>query len=198
MPNDFRIERASDRHVGHAETICAAMEESAIARGTGIGTRTPQQIREKMRAGKAIIATDASGEWAGFCYLEAWENETFVSNSGLIVAPRFRMRGLAERLKQRLFRLCRKLFPQAKLFGITTSQAVMNLNTKLGFKPVAFGALPKDPTFWAGCAACRNHDILARTNGTYCLCTGMVFEPKKKVLKETTEVGEAERGGATG
>ncbi|MCY7352907.1 MAG: hypothetical protein LH606_19985 [Cytophagaceae bacterium] len=92
-------------------------------------------------------------------------------------------------MKQRLFRLCRKLSPKAKLFGITTSQAVMNLNTKLGFKPVAFGVLPKDPSFWAGCTACRNHDILARTNGTYCLCTGMVFEPKKKKPTETDVVG---------
>ncbi|MCY7352908.1 MAG: hypothetical protein LH606_19990 [Cytophagaceae bacterium] len=96
MSTEFRIERASACHVGHAETICAAMKESAIARGTGIGTRTPNQIKDKMLAGKAIIATHANGEWAGFCYLEAWGNETFVSNSGLVVAPNFRMRGLAE------------------------------------------------------------------------------------------------------
>ncbi|WP_420155469.1 GNAT family N-acetyltransferase [Siphonobacter sp.] len=180
MKEAFKIEVASARHAAFADTICIAMKESAEARGTGIGERSPEYIRTKMQEHEGIVATYADGTWAGFCYWDVYEEGKFVSNSGLIVAPEFRGMKLAEKLKRKLFRLCRKLFPQAKIFGITTGTAVMKVNSRLGFQPVAFEALPHDGRFWKGCQACKNHDVLDRTEGRYCLCTGMVFDPATK------------------
>lgn len=174
----FVIEIASDKHGDLAEGIGRAMSESAAQRGTGIGGRTPEFIRRKMRDHRAIIATSATGEWAGFCYYDVYEGGKYVSQSGLIVAPQFRGQKLAVKLKTILFRLCRRLFPNAKLFGITTGSAVMRMNGKLGFQPVGFELLTQDPGFWEGCKLCRHHDILKQTGGKYCLCTGMLFEPQ--------------------
>ena len=82
-----RLATSDDIH--YAETITNEMEESAKARGTGIAKRSPAYIEKKMREGKAVIATTQDGTWVGFCYIEAWEHEKYVANSGLIVAPAF-------------------------------------------------------------------------------------------------------------
>lgn len=75
--------------------IIRETEASAIARGTGIAKRSAQTVSQKMREGKAVIAVTSSGEWVGFAYLETWEQERFISNSGLIVSPDFRNTGVA-------------------------------------------------------------------------------------------------------
>lgn len=176
MSTEYTICIASDEHLMQADSICQQMHLSAQSRGTGIAGRSPDYVRQKMQAGTAIIATLSDGQWVGFTYLDAWENGTFVSQSGLIVAPDFRHQGVAHRLKKALFTLSRQLFPDAKLFSITTGQLVMDLNRELGFRPVAFSELPHDAQFWHQCGTCRNCDILARTGGEYCLCTGMLFD----------------------
>lgn len=176
MFTDYTICVASAEHLMQAESICQQMQLSAQDRGTGIAGRTPDYIRQKMQAGTAIIATLPDGRWVGFTYLDTWDNGAFVSQSGLIVAPDFRHQGVAHRLKQALFTLSRRLFPDAKLFSITTGQLVMDLNRELGFRPVAFSELTHDAQFWQQCVTCRNCDILARTGGKYCLCTGMLFD----------------------
>ena len=76
----------------YADLITEEMASSAKARGTGIAKRSPSYIEEKMEEGKAVIALTADGEWVGFCYIEAWEHNKFVANSGLIVSPAFRKR----------------------------------------------------------------------------------------------------------
>ena len=187
MDTDCRISIASHKHFTQAESICRQMTQSAESRGTGIAGRTSESIRKKMEEGKAIIATLPNGQWIGFTYLDVWEDGTFVSQSGLIVDPAFRHHGVAKGLKYALFTLSRRLFPKAKIFSITTNQAVMSLNTQLGFRPVAFSELPQEARFWKQCATCKNCDILARTGGKYCLCTGMLFDPA-----ETTSVPRTE------
>src|SRR6185437_12977739 len=127
--SDFIVQVAGEQHQHLAEAICKEMEESAKARGTGIAKRNPDYIRQKMREGKAILATTKGGEFAGFCYIETWGHVKFVSNSGLIVAPAFRKDGLATKIKQKAFELSRKKYPDAKLFGLTTSLAVMKINS---------------------------------------------------------------------
>src|SRR5690606_16720753 len=101
------------------------------------------------------------------------------ANSGLIVCPDFRRIGLARRLKSRAFDLSRDLFPEARIFGITTSLAVMKINSDLGYKPVTFSELTQDEVFWKGCQSCPNHDVLERTRRQDCLCTGMLYDPAK-------------------
>ena len=71
-----------------------------------------------------MIALTEDGEFAGFSYIESWGGKSFVANSGLIVAHKFRGMGLAKKIKEQTFILSRKLFPDAKIFSITTGAAV--------------------------------------------------------------------------
>ena len=70
------------------------------------------------------------------------------------------------------------------MFGLTTGEQVMRINTELGYVPVTFAKLTDDEQFWAGCKSCVNYDILQRTNMTKCLCTGMVYDPEAVARKE--------------
>lgn len=175
----FKIQVANATHLIYAEEICRLMEESARIRGTGIAKRSPDYIKEKMMEGKAVVAT-FEDKIAGFCYIETWGHGKYVANSGLIVAPDFRKSGIARNLKKKTFQLSRKKFPEAKLFGITTSLAVMKINSDLGYRPVTFSELTDDDEFWKGCSSCRNYDILMRNERRMCLCTAMLYDPKSK------------------
>jgi hypothetical protein len=180
IKQSFIVRVATEHDVRFAEEICSTIEEAAKARGTGIAKRKPEYIQEKIREGKAIIALTDTDQFAGFCYIEAWGNDednTYVANSGLIVKPDFRKDGLAKRIKKHAFLLSRKKFPNAKLFGITTSHAVMKINTDLGYVPAPFSELTDDDVFWSGCSSCPNYDVLMRTNRRMCMCTGMLYDP---------------------
>ncbi len=176
---NFIVQVASSEHESWAETICDEMAASAAARGTGIARRSPEYIKLKMQEGKAVIATTKDNKWVGFCYIETWEHGKFVANSGLIVHPDYRKSGIATAIKAKAFRLSRSKYPNASIIGLTTSMAVMKINSELGYTPVAFSELPKDDEFWKGCASCVNYDILTRTNRAHCLCTGMKYEANK-------------------
>ena len=170
---DFKIEATNSSHVSFAGAICALIEASAKARGTGIAKRDPAYIHKKIIAGNAVIATK-DGRLAGFCYIEIWDHEKYVANSGLIVAPAFRKQGLAKAIKNEVFALSRRKYPHAQVFGITTSLAVMKINSELGYKPVTFSELTQDEAFWQGCQSCPNYDILLRNQRKMCLCTAML------------------------
>ena len=174
----FNIEVASEKHCSYVAEICKEMEESAKIRGTGIAKRSTVYIEKKICEGKAVIALDEENHFAGFSYIECWGHESFVANSGLIVNPKYRRSGLARQIKKKIFALSRKKFPNAKIFSITTSLAVMKLNSELGYKPVTFSELTDDNDFWNGCEACVNYDILQRNERRMCLCTGMLYCPK--------------------
>ncbi|MFN4147210.1 MAG: GNAT family N-acetyltransferase [Runella sp.] len=184
VSNQYIVETAEKKHYYLAETICKEMEESAKQRGTGIAKRSPDYIREKMVEGKAIIATTLLGEWVGFCYIETWEHGKFVANSGLIVHPDHRKSGIAKAIKAKAFELSRTKYPDAKIIGITTSLAVMKINSDLGYQPVTFSELPADDAFWKGCSSCVNYDVLTRTNRKNCLCTGMMYDPEDEKKSE--------------
>ncbi|MFK8057251.1 MAG: GNAT family N-acetyltransferase [Saprospiraceae bacterium] len=173
------VQVAGPQHFIYANDICQVMADAALVRGTGIAKRKPDYVRDKMREGKAIIATSNDNRLAGFCYIEHWEGRKFVANSGLIVHPDFRGLGLAKQIKSATFQLSRKRYPNAKLFGITTSPAVMHINTDLGYRPVPLYELTTDQAFWKGCASCPNYDILQRTDQRMCLCTGMICDFSK-------------------
>lgn len=173
---DFDVRVAGPEHHPYADAICALIEEAARARGTGIAKRSPEYVISKMDEGKAIIALQGE-QLAGFCYIETWSHGKYVANSGLIVAPDFRKLGLAKLIKKKAFELSRKKYPDARLFGITTSLAVMKINSELGYKPVTFSELTTDEVFWNGCQSCPNFDILTRTKRQMCLCTGMLYDP---------------------
>lgn len=174
---DFIVRTATKDDVCYAEKICEEIFISSQERRTGIAKRTPAYICEKMLAGKAVIATTTDGEFAGFSYIESWGGKSFVANSGLIVAHKFRGMGVARRVKEQTFMLSRSLFPQAKIFSITTGAAVMKMNYEFGFRPVPFSELTDDQEFWKGCEGCRHFDILKSHDYKMCICTGLLYDP---------------------
>ncbi len=178
---DIHVMVADESHVVYADEVCEEILVSARERGTGIARRTPEYISEKILAGKAIIAIAEDGRFAGFSYIETWGGKEYVANSGLIVAHAFRGIGLAMRIKRKIFEHSRKLFPNAKIFSITTGAAVMKMNYELGFRPVTFAALTDDPEFWKGCQGCRNYGILEANEHRMCLCTGLLYDPAEHI-----------------
>lgn len=173
------IHVADSSHLQHAQEICDLVFVSAQARGTGIAKRSAEYIEEKMRTSKSVIALDGD-KLVGFSYIETWQHKKFVANSGLIVHPDYRGMGIARKIKNRIFELSKTLYPNSKIFSITTGLAVMKMNTELGFKPVTFSELTDDKEFWKGCQGCRNFDILQRNDYKMCLCTGLLYDPKDK------------------
>ena len=187
--SDFIIIPADASHTGYAEQICNEMFESAKARGTGIARRKPEYVAGKMEEGKAVIALHKDGRWAGFCYIETWSHGNYVANSGLIVNPEFRKFGLAKAIKNRIFKLSREKYPEAKIFGLTTGLAVMKINSELGYEPVPYSELTQDEEFWKGCTSCVNFQILQSKERKNCLCTAMLWDPveKEKDLRQRIE-----------
>ena len=175
----FIITVAGEQHLGYVRDIEQAIQDAASVKGTGLAKRSAEYLEAKILEGKAIIAISETGDFAGFCYIESWGHEKFVANSGLIVLEKYRGHGLAMKIKARAFLLSRKVFPGAKMFGLTTSLAVMKINSALGYKPVTFSELTDDDEFWKGCHSCSYYDILFRTNRTHCLCTAMLYDPEK-------------------
>ncbi len=183
----FKVVIASQEHFDFAPMICTEMEASAKARGTGIAKRSPEYLREKMTEGKAVIAFTPEGAWAGFCYLETWSHGKYVANSGLIVAPEHRNSGLAKQIKKRIFNLSCDMYPNAKIFGLTTGLAVMKINSSLGYEPVTYTELTDDDAFWAGCKSCINYDILMSKDRKNCLCTAMLYNPADQAPMQQPE-----------
>ena len=190
----LKVVVADESYLKFVDTILETIESAAKVRGTGIAKRSPEYIINKITEGKAIIATD-DDKFAGFCYVESWQDKKFVANSGLIVDEAYRGQGLAREIKKKAFELSRSMFPNAKIFGLTTGLAVMKINSDLGYRPVTFSELTDDETFWKGCQSCVNYDILLRTNRKHCLCTGMLYDPSKQtnVNGKTVETAESKK-----
>ena len=173
---EIEIVVASSEHVKYVDEVLDTINRAAKVRGTGIAKRSPEYVKQKMIEGKAVLAL-YQGKFAGFSYIESWSNKRFVANSGLIVSPEFRGHGVARRIKRRIFDLSREMFPEAKIFSLTTGEAVMKMNNELGFRPVTFPSLTDDEAFWRGCESCVNFDILQRNGRRMCLCTGLMYDP---------------------
>jgi hypothetical protein len=191
MVQDIEISIASKAHLNYVPEIEKALYEASLQKGTGIAVRSTDYLLGKIEEGKAVIALSGEGLWAGFCYIESWGHNKFVANSGLIVSSAFRGVGLASEIKKRALELSAALFPGARIFGLTTSLAVMKINSRLGYKPVTFSELTDDDEFWKGCITCPYYDILVRTKRDDCLCTAMIMDPAedKKVNGKATAAG---------
>lgn len=182
----FHIRVAVSHDKQSAENIATWYIKSAKERGTGIALRTAEYITAKMQSGDAAVA-EIDGKIIGFCYIETFEGKKYVSNSGLIVLPKHRGLGIAKALKNFIFNYGRNKYPDAKVFGITTSDVVMKINSDLGYRPVAFQKLTTDEAFWKGCRSCNNYDILTRTNKQLCLCTGMLSPSKNESTQQVNQ-----------
>ena len=186
MKDNIEVVVADGSHEKYVDTILETISEAAKVRGTGIAKRTHEYVANKMREAKAVIALDGD-KFAGFSYIETWQDKKYVTTSGLIVHPDYRGRGLAKRIKDMTFTLARTRWPHAKIFSLTSGAAVMAMNTQLGYKPVTFADLTQDEAFWKGCEGCVNVDILHRTNRKYCICTGMLYDPEEYLPAKLSE-----------
>lgn len=180
MKSGIEVVVADESHEKYIDVILKTISDAAEVRGTGIAKRTPEYLVSKMREAKAVIALDGD-RFAGFSYIETWQDKKYVTTSGLIVHPDYRGQGLAKRIKNLTFTLARIRWPNAKIFSLTSGAAVMAMNTQLGYKPVIFDDLTQDEAFWKGCEGCINVDILHRTGRKYCICTGMLYDPHENL-----------------
>lgn len=167
---------ASEQHIPYIKDILSAIEVASKVPGNSIVMRDPTYLATKMREGKAVIALCDDGSFAGFCYLESWQNNLFVANSGMIVKPEFRGQGLASRIKRLIVEESQRMFPNAKIFGITKSPAVIKMSKRLGFKVVSYDRITSDPKFWKGCDTCRHYPELLKNQGAACQCTALLLE----------------------
>ena len=178
MQEEILIKVAEANDEKYVDTIIDTIREAAKKRGTGIAERTHEYVATKMREGKAVLAL-CGERFAGFSHIETWGNRHYVTTSGLIVHPDFLGRGIAKRIKDYTFTLARVRWPKAKIFSLTSGDAVMKMNTQLGYVPVSFNQLTDDDAFWRGCEGCCNHDILVAKQRKFCICTGMLYDPEK-------------------
>lgn len=184
MQEEILIKVAEANDEKYVDTIIDTIREAAKKRGTGIAERTHEYVATKMREGKAVLAL-CGERFAGFSYIETWGNRHYVTTSGLIVHPDFLGMGIAKRIKDYTFTLARVRWPKAKIFSLTSGDAVMKMNTQLGYVPVSFNQLTDDDAFWRGCEGCCNHDILVAKNRKFCICTGMLYDPEKHTGEPT-------------
>ncbi len=193
---------ADASHEKYVDLILDTIREAAKKRGTGIAERTHEYVATKMKEGKAVLAlrtheyvatkmkegkavlaldpskqTELGDTFVGFSYIETWGNKSYVTTSGLIVHPDYQGRNIAKRIKDHTFTLARVRWPHAKIFSLTSGDAVMKMNTALGYVPVSFNQLTDDDAFWRGCRGCINHPILEMKNRKFCICTGMLYDP---------------------
>lgn len=189
---------ATKKDLVYLEDVEQAILNASRVKGTGIAIRSREYLSKKILEGKSVIAIGEDGTWAGFCYIESWGHNKFVANSGLVVNPDFRGQGLAGQIKARALDLSAELFPEARLFGLTTSLAVMKINSSLGYQPVTFSELTDDEEFWKGCQSCPYYDILVRTRRSHCLCTAMLkpspAETRRAKKAGTRKSGESKTG----
>ena len=178
MHEDIKIKVADADDEKYVDTIIDTIREAAKKRGTGIAERTHEYVATKMKESKAVLAL-CGDRFAGFSYIVTWGNKHYVTTSGLIVHPDYLGMGVARRIKDYTFTLARVRWPNAKIFSLTSGDAVMKMNTQLGYVPVSFNQLTDDDAFWKGCEGCCNHDILMAKNRKFCICTGMLYDPEK-------------------
>ncbi len=184
MQEEIIIKVADADDEKYVDTILDTIREAARKRGTGIAERTHEYVATKMKEGKAVLAL-CGERFVGFSYIETWGNKHYVTTSGLIVHPDYLGLGVAKRIKDYTFTLARVRWPDAKIFSLTSGDAVMKMNTQLGYVPVSFNQLTDDDAFWRGCEGCCNHDILVAKNRKFCICTGMLYDPEKHVGEPT-------------
>lgn len=183
---DIRITFADTSHLAYCQEISDAIAQAARDKDSGLALREPSYIAEKIQAGNGIIALDWTGtdgggegtmipELAGFCYIQPWEHGLFVAHSGLIVLPGYRGMGLASAIKKKAFELTAGKYPQAKIFGLTTSPAVRKINLALGYREVPYSGITSDINFWKGCCSCVHFPTLCREGFESCRCTAMLL-----------------------
>lgn len=151
MPEHFITTLATPRDFVYLEDIIQEINKSAQERKTGIVDRTVGYLKRKINEGFGIMTIDTiTREWAGFSCLEVWNHDKYVSNTGLIIKPKYRGKGLLKGLKSKVIEVAQKDFPDAKVFSLSSNKSVIRVNEELGYKRVSFSEVMNDPDFNQG------------------------------------------------
>ena len=175
MKLNYTVRIAQKSDIIHADHIVCQIEQASNELSNGICKRSKDLIVKKILAGVAVIAVTNKKEWVGFCYLQKW-NDGFVSSCALIVSPEYRKENIAKLIKYKIFELAKLKYPNHKYFGLTTSLAVMKINSELGYKPVTYSEITNDEQFWNACKGCNNYNTLLEKHRKNCFCTAMLYE----------------------
>ncbi|MEO8171448.1 MAG: N-acetyltransferase [Sediminibacterium sp.] len=176
LTGNILIRIADERDSCYSSLITQTISEASADPHNGICKRSESLILDKICSSEAILAIDTiSGEWAGFCYIQSWQGGSFVSSHALVVAKKFQQLKIADALKKQILSLAQERYPAAKIFGLTTSFAIMKINTRLGYQPVTYEKVTSDEAFWKSCEGCSNHSILISKQKKNCLCTAMLL-----------------------
>jgi len=174
----YVVKTASAQDYKYAQQISDGMALSAQKRGVAVAQRPKELIKEKMKKGLAVIAiNNDSGEWMGFCYLEVWQHEKMVANSGLIITETYRGLGISKEIKLKMFELSREKYPKAIILSLSTSSAVIHVNHLLGFKFVSHQEVMKNEWFCNGSNSWVNFTNLMKNNHRNLHYTAMVYLP---------------------
>jgi GNAT superfamily N-acetyltransferase len=177
--SEIKVVVCDKSHIQFAGQVACLIEQAAQEPGVALARRPVKEIEDKIVKGDAVIAL-CEERAVGFCYVAIWEQGRFASHSGLVVAPEYRRSGLAKKLKNLIFEVTRKKYPDAEPFGITMSSAIMRTNSSLGYVPVGYQEITNDQKFWDGCQTCPYHKTLIKMQRKICFCTAMKF-PKTQV-----------------
>lgn len=159
------------------QNIITEIEKASKINGTGICKREAAFISQKITEGNAVVALTDTGAWIGFCYIQPHDNGQFVSSCALIISPGFRNRGVATIIKKQILALAKNKYPKAKIFGLTTSAAIMQINRQLHYKQVQYSEVTQAESFWLSCTTCENYQVLLHSDKKVCLCKAMVYMP---------------------
>jgi GNAT superfamily N-acetyltransferase len=147
----YIIKIANQSDFKYLPDIIDEINRSAKERETGIVDRTVGYLKRKINEGFAVIIIDKNNnEWVAFSSLEVWFHDRYVSNTALIVRPKYRGNGLLKILKTRIVQLAKELFPNATLFSLTASPAILKANLQLGYTEVPFDYFRNDQLFIEG------------------------------------------------
>jgi GNAT superfamily N-acetyltransferase len=196
-PSPIEFLAARPEHARFAAAIAEAIRVEVEGGAIGMALRTPELLETRIREGDAVIAVTGTGDdWAGFCYVAPWEGGAFAAVSALIVRPEYRGAGTARGLKRLALSLARARHPEAKIFGLTTSPAVVRINRLLGFREASYLEITRDQGFWSGCEACPFHETLRARGGRSCHCTAMILEdPGGQAAQSSASNGVRAEGG---
>ena len=174
-PSPVRVLLAREEHARFASRVTALLRWAA-QEGAAVAIRTPAYVRLLIRERKAVVAL-AGDRLVGFMFLQVWDEGRFVSHSGMVVDRAFRGRGIARALKQKILALTRRRFPRAAIVSLTQAPEVLEMNRRLGFRPVSQEDLPRDAGFWKACATCPYFEGPRRKAGERCCGTAMRYDP---------------------
>lgn len=151
MNEEFVAKVANTDDFVYLDDIINEINQSARLRKTGIEDRTVGYLKRKINERFGIIVIDkTSNEWAGFSCLEVWNHDKYVSNTALIIRPKYRGKGLLKIIKRKIVDLAKESFPDAKLFSLSANASVLKVNKDLGYKEVTFDSLRQDILFIEG------------------------------------------------